>query len=186
MAIQKKVEDLEHQSKQARIKESKDQNKITEKTIQNLQIFKAEVEKNLKQAFWKNKEELQSKPEEIGRSQLDAYIKGLGAKHIALDARAGKGKSDLVAILVDDNLQLAETKIWYNDKYVLDEGIKKLEGYMEAEEQKVGYYVVYDPRPNQKIPPSILKNQLLGRKNIYKLILQEGKEIYLIHIDIAD
>jgi predicted transcriptional regulator len=185
--IHTKVDDLAHKKKQTPIKDSGKEKNAIEKTIQHLLKFKQETEKNTKQSFWdERKHKLKPGPEEIGRCNLDHHIKGKYTKSVIhLESRAGKGKSDLFTIFVDGKCQLSETKMWYYDKYVLQEGIKKFDGYMEAEQQKIGYYIVFDHRKKIKLPQTLQRKRLSGYKDVYQIKRPGGKEIYLIHIKIA-
>lgn len=159
-------------------KDKKDGGDTREKILKHLMNFKRDVEKNSRQAFWEKKDKLISKPEETGRSLLSTYFTGFGVKEVVVEARSGKGKSDLVLFEVNGYKQLFESKIWHSRGYVMKDGLNKLKEYMAAEDLNEAYYVVFVP----KNPEKIIETET--EKGYQKIPLGE-KIVHLILVDIS-
>ena len=55
---------------------------------------------------------------------------------------------------------------------------------MEAEGQRIAFYIVFDHRKQMKLPQALLDGKLQNQKGVYQIKTEDGKEIYLIHINI--
>ena len=144
-----------------------------------LNQFKQFVERDGWKAFWENgstRHDIKNSPEEIGKSQFMAFLKGYGITfevhhNTFQEVQEGAGFSDVIHIDHRGNRFLFELKIWNGPRYY-ETGITELESYLSHEGLTEGYYIVLDKR---KIDKSLLETP----RTI------NGKTIQVIQIDIA-
>lgn len=98
-------------------------------------------------AFWKKgstSNELKSNPEDIGRSQLMAYLAGIGTGYQIREAPSGVGFQDIVFIENPMFPVIVETKfLKYNNDKRYQEGIEQLREYAEGQDVDTVYYVIF-------------------------------------------
>lgn len=114
--------------------------------INDFQEFKAFVEKDGFLAFWENnqvKGNLKNHPEEIGKSQLMAFLTGRGTGYLAREVPAGKGFQDIIFIQDPKSPIIIEIKVLqdHGDKYA--EGKFQLKDYVTKNSHNEGYYVIF-------------------------------------------
>lgn len=97
-----------------------------------IEAFRKEVEGSLYRAF-----QVSVTPqEETGRSLLQSYLRPRGFR----EAQMSGGNCDLI---YPTEKTIVETKIWRDRERYLD-GITELCGYLDAQDYKEGYYILFD------------------------------------------
>lgn len=114
--------------------------------ISDFQEFKTFVEKDGFLAFWENnkvKGNLKNCPEEIGKSQLMAFLTGRDTRYIAREVSAGKGFQDIIFVKDPETSVIIEIKIVTanNDKY--KEGKFQLKDHITKNNYDEGYYLIF-------------------------------------------
>lgn len=98
-------------------------------------------------AFWENGHpsgDLKPNSEDIGRSQLMAYLSGIGTGYQVREGPSGTGRQDVIFIENPAMPVIIETKVLRStnqDRY--EEGIEQLKAYVENQETDTGYYVIF-------------------------------------------
>ncbi len=143
--------------------------------------FKQFVERDGWRALWTDgsikTENIKNCPEEIGKSQLMAFLKGYSItfeiRHNTFqEVPEGAGFCDVIHIDHFGRKFVFELKIWRGQQY-FDTGIKELDSYLYHEGLNEGFYILFDTRIREKnsiITPIRTKN---------------NKTIHVVQIDIA-
>lgn len=112
-----------------------------------LKEYRQAVEARAVNSFWKSrqKNQLQSKPEAIGRDLLAVFIRGvLDGKGLSFsEVGSGIGFVDIV-VLLSSTPHLIELKILKGKMT----GVSQLETYMRTEGRNTGWLVLFDTRPS--------------------------------------
>ena len=116
--------------------------------ISDFQEFKAFVEKDGFLAFWDDNKvingKLKNQSEEIGRSQLMAFLKGRVLKsYIARDVLVGVGKTDIILIEDPRSPVIIEIKVLTRDTNEYEKGKFQLKDYVQKNSHNEGYYVLF-------------------------------------------
>ena len=146
-----------------------------------LDQFKQFVERDGWRAFWTNgtvrANNLKNHPEEIGKSQIMAFLKGFGITfeihhNTFQEVQEGAGFCDVIHIDHLGKKFVFELKIWRGDSYY-QTGITELGNYLSHEHLDEGFYIIFDPRVRDK---TSLDSSIQTENN---------KRIHIIQIDIA-
>lgn len=148
--------------------------------INSLESFNQFVERDGWRAFWTDgsvRKSLKNQPEEIGKSQLMAFLKGYGIKfeirhNTFQEVQEGAGFCDVIHIDHFGRRFVFELKIWRGETYH-QTGIKELDSYLSHENLDEGFYVIFDKRTRDKTAL------------ITPITTDSGKVIHIIQIDIA-
>lgn len=149
--------------------------------INSLESFKQFVERDGWRAFWIDgsvrTNRLKNQPEEIGKSQIMAFLKGYGIKfeirhNTFQEVQEGAGFCDVIHIDHFGIRFVFELKIWRGKAYH-QTGIKELDSYLSHENLDEGFYVIFDKRTRDKTAL------------ITPITTDLGKIIHIIQIDIA-
>lgn len=149
--------------------------------INSLESFNQFVERDGWRAFWTDgslrNNRLKNQPEEIGKSQLMAFLKGHGIKfgiqhNTFQEVQEGAGFCDVIHIDHFGTRFVFELKIW-RGKASYQTGIKELDSYLSHENLDEGFYIIFDKRTRDK---AALKTPITT---------DSGKVIHIIQIDIA-
>ena len=149
--------------------------------INSLESFKQFVERDGWRAFWIDgsvrTNRLKNQPEEIGKSQIMAFLKGYGIKfeirhNTFQEVQEGAGFCDVIHIDHFGRRFVFELKIWRGETYH-QTGIKELDSYLSHENLDEGFYVIFDKRTRDKTAL------------ITPITTDLGKIIHIIQIDIA-
>ena len=149
--------------------------------INSLEYFKQFVGRDGWRAFWTDgsvrTNGLKNQPEEIGKSQIMAFLKGYGitfeVRHNTFqEVQEGAGFCDVIHIDQLGARFVFELKIWRGKAYH-QTGINELDSYLSHENLDTGFYVIFDPRIRDK----------KGLKT--PITTDSGKVIHIIQIDIA-
>lgn len=111
-----------------------------------LNEYQIAVEARAIDSFWisRRKNQLQSKPEAIGRDLLAMFIRGvLDGKGLSFsEVRSGIGFVDIL-VLLSKTPHLIELKMLKGKMT----GVSQLQNYMRTENRKTGWLVLFDCRP---------------------------------------
>lgn len=149
--------------------------------INSLESFKQFVERDGWRAFWTDgsvgTNRLKNQPEEIGKSQIMAFLKGYGIKfeirhNTFQEVQEGAGFCDVIHIDHFGIRFVFELKIWRGEVYH-QTGIKELDSYLSHENLDEGFYVIFDKRIRDKTAL------------ITPITTDSGKVIHIMQIDIA-
>lgn len=114
--------------------------------INDFQEFKTFVEKDGFLAFWENnkvKGNLKNHPEEIGKSQLMAFLTGRATGYIAREVPAGKGFQDIIFVEDPKSPIIIETKVVTANNGKYEEGKFQLKDYVTKNNHDEGYYLIF-------------------------------------------
>ena len=112
----------------------------------DFQEFKAFVEKDGFLAFWENNKvngTLKNHPEEIGKSQLMAFLTGRGTGYLAREVPTGKGFQDIIFVQDPKSPVIIETKVLSAEVNKYEEGKFQLKDYVQKNSHNEGYYVLF-------------------------------------------
>ena len=112
----------------------------------DFQEFKAFVEKDGFLAFWENNKvngTLKNHPEEIGKSQLMAFLTGRGTGYLAREVPTGKGFQDIIFVQDPKSPVIVETKVLSVEANKYEEGKFQLKDYVKKNSHNEGYYVIF-------------------------------------------
>lgn len=114
--------------------------------MDDFQEFKSFVEKDGFLAFWENNKvngTLKNHPEEIGKSQLMAFLTGRGTGYLAREVPVGKGFQDIIFVQDPKSPIIIETKVLSGDTKKYDEGKFQLKDYVNKNSHNEGYYIIF-------------------------------------------
>lgn len=132
----------------------KSEDEVEEEIIQNFrgdiikdfQEFKSFVEKDGFLAFWENNKvngNLKNHQEEIGKSQLMAFLTGRGTGYLAREVPVGKGFQDIIFVQDPKSPIIIETKVLSGDAKKYEEGKFQLKDYVKKNSHNEGYYIIF-------------------------------------------
>ena len=114
--------------------------------INDFQEFRTFVEKDGFLAFWENNKvngKLKNHPEEIGKSQLMAFLTGRGTGYIAREVPVGKGFQDIIFVQDPKSPVIIETKVLIGNTEKYKEGKFQLKDYVTKNNHNEGYYIIF-------------------------------------------
>lgn len=114
--------------------------------MSDFQEFKAFVEKDGFLAFWEDNKvngTLKNHPEEIGKSQLMAFLAGRGTGFLAREVPVGKGFQDIIFVQDPKSPVIIETKVLSAEANKYEEGKFQLKDYVQKNSHNEGYYVLF-------------------------------------------
>lgn len=139
-SVKENLGENEEESKQDVLKNMKIE------TITSLKEFKSFVEKDGFLAFWYNNKvngKLKNNPEEIGKSQLMAFLTGRGTGYVAREVPVGQGRQDIIFIEDPKLPVIIETKVLIIDNKKYEEGKFQLKNYVKNNSYNEGYYIIF-------------------------------------------
>ena len=116
-------------------------------TINNLKKFKKFVERDGFLAFWKKNKvggNLKDQVEEIGKSQLRAFLNGGGVGYVGREVPVGKGLQDIIYIKDLKFPIIIEVKVFKTkNKREYEKGKFQLKDYVKKSDYDEGYFVIF-------------------------------------------
>lgn len=97
-------------------------------------------------AFWENNKvngNIKNHPEEIGKSQLMAFLTGRGTGYLAREVPVGQGRQDIIFVEDPKSPIIIETKVITSNNEKYKEGKFQLIDYVKKNKYDEGYYLIF-------------------------------------------
>jgi hypothetical protein len=147
-AVQEEVDSVKENLRKSNIESKKVvAEEVRTEIVDALKEFRSFVEKDGFLAFWDNNKvggDLKNHPEEIGKSQLMAFLTGRGTGYIAREVPVGKGFQDIIFVEDPKSPIIIETKILTSNNGKYEEGKFQLKDYVKINNHNEGYYLIFE------------------------------------------